>query len=75
MAEIPVSNVGHVAQAHGVRVSIHHSDGSDGAVVVQIDTEFEPDHHAGPDQPGLRILLNDGDAYVGVPYRPDVKSD
>lgn len=52
----------------GVDVLIHTSGGSDDAVVVQIDTQFEPD--GSDDGPGLRILLNDSDAWVGVPYGP-----
>lgn len=51
---------------HGVLVQVLPSAGSDGAIVVLIDTQFEPD---GSDGPGLRILLNDSDAYIGVPYR------
>lgn len=56
-------------ERHGVEVTIFKSDGADGAVVVAIDTPgFEPSGSDGG--PGLRILLNDYDAYVGVPYEP-----
>lgn len=53
----------------GVTVEIHPSAGSDGAVVVQIDTAewLEGD---GMNGPKIRVLVNDGDAYVGVPYEP-----
>lgn len=50
-----------------VTVRVHYSAGSDRAVVVQIDTDFEPDASDGG--PGLRILLNDSDAYIGVAYK------
>ena len=44
----------------GGRISIEvwPSEGSDGAIVVQIDTNFEPD-----DLPRLRINLNDEHIY------------
>jgi len=35
----------------------------DGAWVVQIDTEFEPDGSDGGT--GLRVYINDDDAYIG----------
>lgn len=46
-------------EAHGlgVHVEITSSAGSDGAVVVFIDTDFEP-----WETPGLRVLINDDDA-------------
>jgi hypothetical protein len=51
------------ASALGVEVTITRSGGKDGAIVVFIDTEFEPD---GSDKgPGLRVLVNDDPAYVG----------
>jgi len=46
------------------------SAGDDGALVVFLDTTFEPD--GGDGGPGLRVRINDGLAYEGVPYRgPD----
>ena len=54
----------------GVTVAVHRSGGSDGAVVVQIDTDFEPDASDGG--PGLRVNVNDGDAWTGVAYAPVV---
>jgi hypothetical protein len=52
-----------------ITVTITRSGGIDGAVVVFIDTEFEPD---GSDEgPGLRVCINDDDAYVGVPFIPN----
>ena len=35
----------------------------DSVWVVQIDTEFEPD--GSDDGPGLRVYINDDDAYIG----------
>jgi hypothetical protein len=55
----------------GVMVTITRSEGEDNAIVVFVDTAFEPDGSDGG--PGLRILLNDDDAYVGVPHRPFVE--
>jgi hypothetical protein len=52
-------------KAYGVTVEIHRSVGTDGAIVVQIDTEFEPDGSDGI--AGLRVYVNDSEAYVGVP--------
>lgn len=54
------------AEALGVRVSIDSSAGKDGAVIVFIDTEFEPDG-----TPGLRVILNDADIFVGTPYEAE----
>jgi hypothetical protein len=42
------------------------SDGDDGAILVLIDTDYEPDASDGG--PGLRVLINDDPAYVGVPH-------
>ena len=50
-----------------VQVVVARSAGTDGAVVVLIDTDFEPNGSDGG--PGLRVLLNDSDAYIGKPYR------
>ena len=49
-----------------VRIAVTRSAGGDRAVVVFIDTTFEPDGSG--TVPGLRVLVNDGDAFVGVPY-------
>ena len=54
---------------YGVSVTVEKSSGSDDAIVIQIDTEFEPDGSDGG--PGLRVFVNDGDAYIGVAYRPE----
>lgn len=51
-----------------VDVTITRSAGPDNAYVVFIDTSFEPD---GSNGPGLRVILNDGDVFVGVPYEPE----
>lgn len=56
-------------EAEGVKVSIDLSAGSDGALVVWIDTEFEPGGSDGG--PGLRVQINDDDAYIGVAYIDD----
>lgn len=58
---------------HGVAASIHRSGGADNAVVVQVDTDFEPDGSDGG--PGLRVLINDDDAYIGTPYQPPEEDD
>lgn len=58
---------GGTAEAHGVRAHITPSAGSDGAVVVFVDTDFEPD---GSDGPGLRVLVNDEGVYTGVDWEP-----
>jgi hypothetical protein len=57
---------GTVVSFPGVRVWVGPSDGSDGAIVVIIDTDFEPD--AMDLSSGLRVLLNDEPVYAGVPY-------
>ena len=52
-------------------VSVTRSAGDDRAIVVFIDTNFEPDGKApnGSDEgPGLRVLINDNEAYVGKAY-------
>lgn len=55
------------AEALGVRVHVTTSAGSDGAVLVLIDTDFEPD---GSDGSGLRVRVNDEVVYAGVDYEP-----
>lgn len=57
----------------GVTVLITESAGIDNAIVVFIDTTFEP--NASDGGRGLRVLINDGDTYVGVPYRQDPTED
>lgn len=64
--ESEVSRVG--TEGHGTTVWIGPSDGADGAVLVMIDTEFEPDASDGG--PGLRVLVNDDPVYEGKPYIP-----
>lgn len=49
-----------------ITVTVTRSAGTDGAVVVFIDTHFEPD--ASDDGPGLRVLINDHDTYAGKPF-------
>lgn len=51
--------------AQGVTILVAPSAGSDGAIVVDVTTDFEPDASDGG--PGLRVLLNDDTAYAGVP--------
>lgn len=50
----------------GVTVSLDVSAGADGAVIVFIDTTYEPDGSDGG--PGLRVMLNDDPIYTGVPF-------
>ena len=54
----------------GVDVIIHPSAGSDGAPVVQIDTSEDLEGSIGSPGPKIRVLINDDDTYVGVPYEP-----
>jgi hypothetical protein len=49
-----------------VKVTVTRSAGDDRAVTVFIDTGFEPDGSDGG--PGLRVLINDNEAYVGKAY-------
>lgn len=52
----------------GIEITLTRSAGKDGAFVVFVDTNFEPDGSDGG--PGLRVLLNDGDIYNDVAYEP-----
>jgi len=49
-----------------VRIAVTRSAGDDRAVTVFIDTQFEPNGSDGG--PGLRVLVNDDEAYVGKAY-------
>lgn len=60
--------IAEVGDDHGVTVGVTTSDGADGAVLVMVDTTFEPNGSDGG--PGLRILVNDAPAYEGVAYVP-----
>lgn len=55
-------------KGHEVIVTVTESAGRDGAVVVFIDTLFEPG--GGDGGPGLRVLINDDETYAGKPYVP-----
>jgi hypothetical protein len=59
-------------QTHGITIIVAPSDGDDSAVVVLIDTPFEPD---GNDGPGLRVFLNDSPIYTGVSYQTGLTTD
>lgn len=59
----------YIAEGLGVKVTITESAGLDGAVVIFIDTDFEPSAIDGG--PGLRVLINDDPTYEGVPWRGD----
>lgn len=52
-----------------VTITVTESAGSDGARLVIIDTDGEPDGSDGS-RP-LRVLVNDGTVYEGVPYIHD----
>lgn len=53
-------------ECEGVEVEISRSRAGDGAMVVSVNTDFEPDgSDAGP---GLRVWVNDDDVYEGVPW-------
>jgi hypothetical protein len=49
-----------------VEVTVTRSAGDDRAVTVFIDTDFEPGGSDGG--PGLRVLINDDEAYAGKAY-------
>jgi hypothetical protein len=49
-----------------LQITVTRSAGDDRAVTVFIDTKFEPDGSDGG--PGLRVLVNDDEAYVGKAY-------
>ena len=55
-------------QALGVTVILTRSAGSDGAPVVFVDTS---DDLEGPDGPRIRVNVNDGEVYVGIPLGDD----
>jgi hypothetical protein len=55
-----------------VKIIVTRSDGTDGAIVVMVETDFEPDGSDGG--PGLRVLINDDSAFVGVPFTADSAS-
>ena len=57
----------HTLNTGGVTVTLTTSAGTDGAVLVIIDTTGEPDGSDG--WRGLRVMVNDGDVFVGVPYK------
>lgn len=50
-----------------VRIVVSRSAAADGAVLVFIDTTFEPNGSDGG--PGLRVLINDDEAYVGIAHQ------
>lgn len=50
-----------------VTVTVTRSAGVDGAVVVLIDTDFEPGGEDGG--PGLRVRVNDNKVYAGKPLK------
>jgi hypothetical protein len=49
-----------------VKVTVTRSAGTDGAVLVMVDTGFEPD--GSDDSPGLRVLVNDQPVFAGREY-------
>ena len=55
-----------LADGRNVTVTVTASAGSDNAAVVFVDTSFAPDNSDGDG--GLRVMVNDGDAFTGVPY-------
>jgi hypothetical protein len=54
-------------EAFGVSVILTRSAGRDGAPVVFIDTSEDLE---GPDGPRIRVRVNDGEVYAGIPYAP-----
>lgn len=55
-------------EAHGLSLTVTKSAGADGAVLVMVDTETEPDGSDGG--PGLRVQVNDGSVFEGKPFKP-----
>jgi hypothetical protein len=55
-----------MATTPDITVTVTRSAGDDRAVLVLIDTAFEPTGSDGG--PGLRVLINDDEAYVGTAY-------
>lgn len=51
-----------------LEVTITRSAGADGALLVIIDTTFEPDGSDG--KGGLRVLLNDEPIFNEIPWKP-----
>jgi hypothetical protein len=51
-----------------ITVTVSRSAGADGAFIVLVDTDFEPDGSDG--SPALRIGLNDHEVFVGKAYEP-----
>lgn len=49
-----------------VKVTVTRSAGTDGAVLVMVDTGFQPDGSDG--SPGLRVLVNDQPVFAGREY-------
>jgi len=54
------------SERSAVIITVTRSAGNDRAVTVFIDTAFEPNGADGG--PGLRVLVNDDEAYVGKAY-------
>ena len=54
----------HRIEGLGVSVVVTESAADDGAIVVFVDTDFEPDASDGGR--GMRVLLNDEPVYTGV---------
>lgn len=63
-----LSRAAYLDEVYKVDVEVTTSAGKDNAIVVMIDTGFEPDGSDGG--PGLRVLVNDHPVYVGVAYEP-----
>lgn len=66
MTDDPALPLALVDEEPRVTVTVTRSAGDDRAVTVHIDTTFEPDASDGG--PGLRVLINDDEAYVGKAY-------
>lgn len=62
-------SVKHSKSLHETSATIVESAGTDGAVVVFIDTTYSPD--ASDKGPGVRVLLNDHEIYVGKEYHDE----
>lgn len=54
------------SERSAVTITVTRSAGDDRAIVIFVDTDFEPSGSDGG--PGLRILVNDDEAFVGKAY-------
>jgi len=64
----PLTTPEETVEALGVKVTLTRSEGLDRAPVVYVDTDEALEGAPGSPGPRIRILLNEHEAYVGVPH-------